>query len=193
MSKTRRCLPVSPSTSCCIGHCWRRRGARPAALGDTFDRTRLDNLTLGLDRYARRNMHRLPVAIMRLRPTRRRTAQFFGTYDAVLTPVVADETPPPRSPRPDRRLSADHRPTGQLGCVHAAAERHRRARYLTAAGRIRERYASRHDALCRRRARRRGCWNWPSNSKRPGPGPASSPALGTDEGCACARCSSLPV
>src|ERR1700722_3658550 len=29
------------------------------ALGDGFDRTRLDNLTLGLDRHARRNMHRL--------------------------------------------------------------------------------------------------------------------------------------
>jgi amidase len=63
------------------------------AFGDTFDRSRLDNLTLGLDRYARRNMHRVPVAIMRLRAIRRRTAQFFGTYDAVLTPTVADETP----------------------------------------------------------------------------------------------------
>jgi amidase len=63
------------------------------AFGDTFDRSRLDNLTLGLDRYARRNMHRLPVAIMRLRAVRRRTAQFFGAYDAVLTPTVADETP----------------------------------------------------------------------------------------------------
>jgi amidase len=61
--------------------------------GDTFDRKRLDNLTLGLDRYARRNMHRLPVAIMRLRAIRRRTAEFFRTYDAVLTPTVADETP----------------------------------------------------------------------------------------------------
>jgi amidase len=29
----------------------------------------------------------------RLRAVRRRTAQFFGTYDAVLTPTVADETP----------------------------------------------------------------------------------------------------
>ncbi len=63
------------------------------AFGKTFDRSRLNNLTLGLDRYASRNMHRLPVAIMRLRATRRRTAQFFGTYDAVLTPTVADETP----------------------------------------------------------------------------------------------------
>ena len=63
------------------------------AFGDTFDPSRLNNLTLGLDRYARRNRHRLPVAIMRLRAVRRRTAQFFGTYDAVLTPTVADETP----------------------------------------------------------------------------------------------------
>jgi amidase len=63
------------------------------AFGDTFDRSRLNNLTLGLDRYARRNMHRVPVAIMRLRTVRRRTAQFFGAYDAMLTPTVADETP----------------------------------------------------------------------------------------------------
>jgi amidase len=63
------------------------------AYGDTFDASRLSKLTLGLDRYARRNMHRLPLAIMRLRATRRRTAQFFGTYDAVLTPTLADETP----------------------------------------------------------------------------------------------------
>jgi amidase len=63
------------------------------AFGDTFDRSRLNNLTLGLDRYARRNVHRLPVAIMRLRAVRRHTAQFFGIYDAVLTPTMADETP----------------------------------------------------------------------------------------------------
>ena len=63
------------------------------AFGDTFDRSRLTNLTLGLDRYARRNMHRLPTAIMRLRAVRRYTARFFGVYDAVLTPTVADETP----------------------------------------------------------------------------------------------------
>ena len=63
------------------------------AYGETFDASRLSNLTLGLDRYARRNMHRLPLAIMRLRATRRRTAQFFGIYDAVLTPTLADETP----------------------------------------------------------------------------------------------------
>jgi amidase len=61
--------------------------------GRGFDRTRLDNLTLGLDRHARRNLHRIPLAIMRLRSARRLTARFARTYDAVLTPTVAEETP----------------------------------------------------------------------------------------------------
>lgn len=61
--------------------------------GKTFDRARLDSLTLGLERHTARNIHRLPLAIMRLRRIRRRTAQFFGTYDVVLTPTLADETP----------------------------------------------------------------------------------------------------
>jgi amidase len=68
-----------------------RAGRR--AFGETFDRTRLDSLTLGLDRHTSRNVHRLPLAIVRLRRLRRRTARFFATYDAVLTPTVADETP----------------------------------------------------------------------------------------------------
>jgi amidase len=59
-----------------------------------FDRTRLDNLTLGLDRFARRNMHRLPLALMRLRGAHRRTARFARTYDVVLTPTLAHATPP---------------------------------------------------------------------------------------------------
>jgi amidase len=71
---------------------WQVKAIR-GAFGDTFDQSRLNNLTLGLDRYARRNMHRLPAAIMRLRTVRRHTAKFFGAYDAVLTPTVADETP----------------------------------------------------------------------------------------------------
>jgi amidase len=68
-----------------------RTGRR--AFGNTFDRARLDNLTLGLDRHTGRNLHRLPLAIMRLRRLRRRTARFFATYDAVLMPTLADETP----------------------------------------------------------------------------------------------------
>jgi amidase len=61
--------------------------------GDSFDRTKLDNLTLGFERHAARNMHRLPLAVARLRAMRRRTARLFRTYDAVLTPTLAD--PPP--------------------------------------------------------------------------------------------------
>jgi amidase len=63
------------------------------AFGNTFDRNRLDALTLGLVRNASRNIYRLPQVIMRLRRARRRSADFFRTYDAVLTPTVADETP----------------------------------------------------------------------------------------------------
>lgn len=68
-----------------------RMGSR--VFGKSFDRTRLDSLTLGLERHCVRNLHRLPLAIMRLRSARRRTARFFGTHDAVLTPTLADETP----------------------------------------------------------------------------------------------------
>ena len=69
-----------------------RTGRR--AFGKTFDRTRLDSLTLGLDRHTSRNLHRLPLAIMRLRRHAAAHArEFFRTYDAVLTPTLADETP----------------------------------------------------------------------------------------------------
>jgi amidase len=68
-----------------------RTGRR--VFGETFDRTRLDALTLGLDRHTGRNIHRLPRVIMRLRRMRRRSAEFYRTYDALLTPTLADETP----------------------------------------------------------------------------------------------------
>ena len=41
------------------------RGGR-RMFGPSFDRTKLDNLTLGLERHAARNLHRLPLAIARL-------------------------------------------------------------------------------------------------------------------------------
>ena len=63
------------------------------AIGDAFDVTRLDNLSRGLDRHARRNMHRLPLALARLARARRHTERLARTYDLVLTPTVADETP----------------------------------------------------------------------------------------------------
>lgn len=61
--------------------------------GPSFDRSRLDNLTLGLDRHATRNVHRLPVAITRLSRLRKVTAKFFTDYDVLLTPTLAEETP----------------------------------------------------------------------------------------------------
>jgi amidase len=68
------------------------RGGR-RAFGASFDRARLDNLTLGLERYAGRNLHRLPIAIARLARTRRITERLSRTYDVVLTPTLADEPP----------------------------------------------------------------------------------------------------
>jgi amidase len=68
------------------------RGGR-RNFGTSFDRDRLDNLTLGLDRFASRNLHRLPVAIARLSRVRRITSRLTNTYDVVLTPTLADETP----------------------------------------------------------------------------------------------------
>ena len=55
------------------GHRW---------FGPSFDRDKLDNLTLGLDRYARRNLHRLPLALARLSTLRRSTATFYRSHDA---------------------------------------------------------------------------------------------------------------
>lgn len=69
------------------------RGGR-RMFGAGFDRTRLDNLTLGLEAHAARNLHRLPLATARLARTRRITARLAREYDVVLTPTLAE--PPPR-------------------------------------------------------------------------------------------------
>ena len=68
------------------------RGGR-RMIGPSFDRTKLDNLTLGLDRAAARNLYKLPRAIARLSASRRITARLGDMYDAVLMPTLADETP----------------------------------------------------------------------------------------------------
>ena len=60
---------------------------------DGFDVSRLDNLSRGLDRHARRNLHRIPLALIRLARARRHTARLHRTYDLVLTPTLADEPP----------------------------------------------------------------------------------------------------
>jgi amidase len=60
---------------------------------DGFDVTRLDNLSRGLDRHARRNLHKVPLTLIRLSRTRRYTERLARTYDVVLTPTLADEPP----------------------------------------------------------------------------------------------------
>jgi len=73
--------------------------------GPSFDPTKLDNQTLGFERHARRNLHKVPLAIARLAAIRRRTAKMFETYDVVLTPTLPD--PPPRIGHFDARLGYD--------------------------------------------------------------------------------------
>lgn len=65
------------------------RGGR-RLFGPSFDKSKLDNLTLGLDRHAARNLARHPMAIARLAGTRRRVAKLTGSFDVLLTPTVAD-------------------------------------------------------------------------------------------------------
>ena len=62
-------------------------------IGPSFDRAKLDNLTLGLERNASRNLYKLPAAIARLSASRRITARLSSIYDAVLMPTLASETP----------------------------------------------------------------------------------------------------
>ncbi len=68
------------------------RGGRKR-FGPSFDRSRLDNLTLGLEKLASRNLHRLPLTIARLATTRRRLLAQVSGYDVLLMPTLADETP----------------------------------------------------------------------------------------------------
>jgi amidase len=61
--------------------------------GSTWDRRAHDNLTLGLARHARRNLHRLPGAIARLRRATASAELFHQKYDVALTPTLACATP----------------------------------------------------------------------------------------------------
>ena len=61
--------------------------------GRTFDKSRHDNLTLGLAAHAQRNIHRIPGAIRRLKRVHVASAAYFTRYDVALTPTLAHETP----------------------------------------------------------------------------------------------------
>lgn len=64
-----------------------------ATYGPTWDAGKLDNLTLGLDRHTRRNLHRLPKAIAAMASSKRLAAKHRETYDVTLTPTLATPTP----------------------------------------------------------------------------------------------------
>ncbi len=68
-----------------------RSGRR--TFGRTWDVAQLDNLTHGLSKHSARHLHRLPLAIGRLKRTRRWSKTFFADHDVVLTPTLATETP----------------------------------------------------------------------------------------------------
>jgi amidase len=68
------------------------RGGR-RMFGPSFDRARLDNITLGLDRRAARTLQKVPLAIRRLAASHKITARLAAEYDAVLMPTLADVTP----------------------------------------------------------------------------------------------------
>ncbi len=61
--------------------------------GASWNPDQLDNISHGLAGHARRNLHRMPGAIRRLRRSRKLSAEFFKSYDVVLTPTLAAETP----------------------------------------------------------------------------------------------------
>ncbi len=59
----------------------------------SWDRTRHDNLTIGLALHARRNLHRLPSTILRLRRQSRAVKEVYEEYDVTLTPTLGTPTP----------------------------------------------------------------------------------------------------
>jgi amidase len=61
--------------------------------GRSWDASRLDRVTHGLDRHCRRHVHQLPGAIARLRRCARVAAEMHTSYDVILTPTLARETP----------------------------------------------------------------------------------------------------
>lgn len=58
-----------------------------------FDKTRLDGLSLGLDKAFRRQFYKLPATLWRLHRCYHDYAKAMTGYDAVLTPVLGHTTP----------------------------------------------------------------------------------------------------
>ena len=61
--------------------------------GRSWHKDKLDGLTLGLDRHCRRHLAQVPGAIRRLRRSADLMAEVAWSYDVLLTPTLAIETP----------------------------------------------------------------------------------------------------
>ena len=61
--------------------------------GRSWRRDQHNHLSLGLARHARRNLHRVPGAIARLKRTNAQAELYYDKYDIALTPTVAHATP----------------------------------------------------------------------------------------------------
>jgi amidase len=61
--------------------------------GGSWQTAKLDNLTRGLAAHTGRRLHRLPAALRRLRRSVALSREFHATYDVILTPTLAHETP----------------------------------------------------------------------------------------------------
>lgn len=59
----------------------------------SFDASRLTSFTRGLASHARRNVHRIPGAIRRLRATPDTYHRYLGRCDVVISPTVSDPAP----------------------------------------------------------------------------------------------------
>ncbi|MBN9635746.1 MAG: amidase, partial [Actinobacteria bacterium] len=68
-------------------------GTGQLILDRSFDAARADGLSLGLRAHHRRNLHRTPGALLRLRGIAGQYAQMFARHEAVLSPVLSHTTP----------------------------------------------------------------------------------------------------
>ncbi|XOZ35020.1 amidase [Halomonadaceae bacterium KBTZ08] len=90
--------PVDPSFPEDFKHYWgmlsflATRGGR-FAFGKGFDADQVDGLSQGLYHRFRRNIHRLPAILTRLKRTQREYVRFFQQYDILLSPVLGHTTP----------------------------------------------------------------------------------------------------
>jgi amidase len=69
------------------------RWAGKRVIDPSFDRSKVDGLTVGLSRHFNANFHRLPGALRRLHRSRDLYAAMFKAQDVMLTPVVSHTTP----------------------------------------------------------------------------------------------------